>query len=88
MKEKYSVKINSITEKDGIVSVTGDSEGLGLRKVEVIIDGDVNRRCVAKNNDDGTWSAFEIKLNPDDADEAAGNLKRIGRKISEWIGDK
>lgn len=61
MKEKYSVKINSIAEKDGIVSVTGDSEGLGLRKVEVIIDGDVNRRCVAKNNADGTWSA-ELKV--------------------------
>ena len=27
--------------------------------------------------DDGTWSAFEIKLNPDDADEAAANLKKV-----------
>ena len=27
--------------------------------------------------DDGTWSAFEIKLNPNDADEAAANLKKV-----------
>lgn len=27
--------------------------------------------------DDGTWSAFEIKLNPADADEAAANLKKV-----------
>ena len=27
--------------------------------------------------DDGTWSAFEIKLNPNDADEAAVNLKKV-----------
>ena len=27
--------------------------------------------------DDGAWSAFEIKLNPNDADEAAANLKKV-----------
>lgn len=56
-----TVTITSVEEKDGIVSITGTTESLGLRKVEVIIDGDVNRRCVAKNNADGTWSA-EMKL--------------------------
>ena len=27
--------------------------------------------------DDGTWSAFEVKLNPDDVDAAAANLKKV-----------
>ena len=27
--------------------------------------------------DDGAWSAFEIKLNPNDTDEAAANLKKV-----------
>ena len=57
MNQKYFVEINNIEEKNGIVSITGTSENLGLRKVEVIIDGVLNRRCVAKNNADGTWSA-------------------------------
>ena len=27
--------------------------------------------------EDGAWSAFEVKLNPGDVDDAAANLKRI-----------
>ena len=31
---------------------------------------------------DGTWSAFEVKFNPADVDEAAGDLVRIAAKFT------
>lgn len=60
--KKYSVAITGVEEKNGIVSIFGTAENLGLRKVEIIINSDLSKRCVAENNDDGTWRA-EIKVN-------------------------
>ena len=72
MNQKYFVEINNIEEKNGIVSITGTSEDLGFRKVEVIINGDLNRRYVAKNTADGTWSAeFSVDHNGDYEIEAS-----------------
>ena len=59
--ERYSVKITAAEEKDGIISIYGTTENLGLRKVEIILNGDLCKRCVAENNEDGTWRA-EMKI--------------------------
>ena len=32
---------------------------------------------------DGTWAGFEIKMNPDDADKAAGALLRFAGKVDQ-----
>jgi len=72
MNKEYSVKINSAVQSGDKIKVSGVCEGLGLRKVELIVNRELNQRFVAKNNADGTWSCeIPIRYNGDYEIEAS-----------------
>lgn len=50
-----AVKIMSVEEKNGIVTVEGTSWATGLGKVEVIVNGDLDLRYVANHDENGAW---------------------------------
>ena len=58
------VSISQIGERDGLVTVSGVAERLGNRRVELIVNDDLNRRYVAVSKENGEWScSFSVPYN-------------------------
>ena len=70
--ENIKVIITSVAEKDGCVTVKGRADGLGERRVEIIVNGDLNRRYVADNDGEGNWICeFSLHYNGEYTVEAS-----------------
>lgn len=58
------VKIETVERYGNEVVVRGTSECLGERRVEVIVNGDLNRRYVARGDENGAWKCrFTVDYN-------------------------
>lgn len=70
--KRPSVKILSAVAAGGTATVRGTTENLGARKVEVIVNGDLDLRFVAENDADGAWECtFALPYNGEYAVEAS-----------------
>ena len=59
-----AVKIETVERYGNEVVVRGTSECLGERRVEVIVNGDLNRRYVACGDENGAWKCrFTVDYN-------------------------
>lgn len=62
--DEKTVTINSVTEVNGKVKVVGTAENLGQRKVEIIVNNDLNMRYVAQNDENGNFVCeFDLLYN-------------------------
>lgn len=67
-----TVKISSVEENAGTVIVRGTAKHLGQRKVEVIVNHDLNMRFVAENDECGQWVCqFHVSYNGEYCIEAS-----------------
>ena len=73
LKKEMAVSISSLERNGKAVTVTGTSVNLGAKKVEIIVDADLDQRYVAQTlDDDGNWKCeFELEFNGDYEIEAS-----------------
>ena len=69
------VRITDVQHTGENVKITGTSKNLGVRKVEIIINDDLEQRYVAKTlNDQGDWQC-EVKLHHNGQYEIAASIR-------------
>ena len=55
MNASPAIKITSVQEERGTVTVKGTATGLGRGRVEVIVNGDLDLRYIVRVDEDGAW---------------------------------